>query len=76
MRDALEKCARFPRSEGVTRSVTKPQKGCDQAWDFLDGRGEKARKINGRGDRIRTCDIYVPKVPIQKCASIAVQIAR
>jgi len=36
-------------------------KSCDQMRKWRDETGENFKKINGRGDRIRTCDIYVPK---------------
>jgi hypothetical protein len=50
--------------ELVTQSVTQPQIACDPERILWCEAGEKPNEINGRGDRIRTCDIYVPNVAL------------
>jgi hypothetical protein len=42
--------------------VTEPQNSCDQMRKWRAERDKNSNEINGRGDRIRTCDIYVPNV--------------
>jgi hypothetical protein len=48
----------------VTKSVTKQQETCDQALELSVKSSKYTREISGRGDRIRTCDIYVPNVAL------------
>jgi hypothetical protein len=51
-------------SRTVTKSVTKSQNSCDQMRKCRSEGAKKSRKFSGRGDRIRTCDIYVPNVAL------------
>jgi hypothetical protein len=48
----------------VTQSVTQGRKSSDPEGLFERKLSEKSKEINGRGDRIRTCDIYVPNYRI------------
>src|SRR5580704_1748452 len=48
--------------ELVTQPVTQPTEASDPELLSQHEAGEKPLEINGRGDRIRTCDIYVPNV--------------
>ena len=50
--------------ELVTQPVTQPTEASDPELLSQHEAGEKPLRINGRGDRIRTCDIYVPNVAL------------
>jgi hypothetical protein len=54
----------FGGPERMTKSVTKSQNSCDQMQKCRGEGAKKSRKFSGRGDRIRTCDIYVPNVAL------------